>query len=181
MMDRATALKKRASRHNPQYTGWPNGWPIRGFIPSFSPKTAIEAVGLKPPSVDGRQLGLPGSYLWHAIGTFNTCSQRPIYPSLIDTGEGYNLGGVAFPHHTPWHFQPMVLHSTPKGPGRSLVKTYRWLIVFRPHGVYWSLYLHLAMASVVQILARSSRVTRKVFIMQLWFQSTPIKLMYNHS
>jgi hypothetical protein len=65
------------------------GWPIHMYVPSFSPKTIIEAVGVKPPSVDGRLLGLPGSYHRHAIGTFNTCSQVPTHRSLTDTGEGY--------------------------------------------------------------------------------------------
>jgi hypothetical protein len=41
-------------------------------------------------SVDGRPLGLPGPYLQHAIGTFNTCSWGPTHRSLTDTGGGYN-------------------------------------------------------------------------------------------
>jgi hypothetical protein len=37
--------------------------------------------GEKPTFYDNRLLGLPGSYLWHAIGTFNTCSRgQPIGP-----------------------------------------------------------------------------------------------------
>jgi hypothetical protein len=52
-------------------------------------------------SVDNRLLGLPDPYLWHAIGTFNTCSWGPTHRSLTDTGRGYNLGGVGFVHHTP--------------------------------------------------------------------------------
>jgi hypothetical protein len=54
-------------------------------------------------------------------------------------------------------------------------------MVIWPLSVYWSLYLCLAMANILQILARSSRVIQKVFIMQLWFQSTPTNLMHNHS
>jgi hypothetical protein len=44
----------------------------------------------------------------HAIGTFNACSQGPTHRSLTDTGGGYNLGGVDFPHTTPRPFQPTV-------------------------------------------------------------------------
>jgi hypothetical protein len=32
----------------------------KGSVPSFSPEPVIEAVGVKPPSVDDRLLGLPG-------------------------------------------------------------------------------------------------------------------------
>jgi hypothetical protein len=44
-LDRVTAPEKKGSRPNPQY----NGRPIHGFIPSFSPKATIEAMGVKPP------------------------------------------------------------------------------------------------------------------------------------
>jgi hypothetical protein len=43
MKDRATALEKKCSWHNPQHAGWP----IHGSVPSFSPEAAIEAVGVK--------------------------------------------------------------------------------------------------------------------------------------
>jgi hypothetical protein len=53
-------------------------------------------------SINSRLLGLPGAYHWHAIGTFNTCSQGPTHRSLTDTGGGYNLEGVSFPRtHSP--------------------------------------------------------------------------------
>jgi hypothetical protein len=52
--------------------------------------------------VDNQLLGLPGPYHRHAIGTFNTCSRGPTERSLIDTSEGYNLGGAGLPHtHSP--------------------------------------------------------------------------------
>jgi hypothetical protein len=51
---------------------------------------------------------LLGSYHQHVIGTFNTCSRGPIHRFLTDTGEGYNLGGVSFPHTTPRPSQPVV-------------------------------------------------------------------------
>jgi hypothetical protein len=50
--------------------------------------------------IDGRLVGLLGPYHQHAIGTFNTCSQRPTHRSLTDMGRGYNLGGVGFPPTT---------------------------------------------------------------------------------
>jgi hypothetical protein len=187
-MDRGTALEKKGSQPNPQH----DGWPIHGSIPSFSHKTTIEAVGIKPPSVDGSLLGLPGPYFWHAIGTFNTFSRGPTHRSLTDTNRGYNLKGVGFPHHTLQPSQPIVLRFPPEGLIRSqviqhqhkpLVKvlwsTYHRPVVFRLLSVYRSLYLHIAMANVIQILARSSRVTQNVFIMHLRFQPTRTNLMHN--
>jgi hypothetical protein len=58
----------------PDSTSQP-GWVAHGTHLSFSPKTAIEAVGLSQAPVDGPLLGLPGPYHRHAIGTFNTCSR----------------------------------------------------------------------------------------------------------
>jgi hypothetical protein len=88
----------KGSRHNPQHAGHP----IRGSIPSFSPTTANGAVGKSQASVDNRLLGLPGPYHRHAIVMFNTCLQGPTERSLIDTGMGYNLGGVGLPRtHSP--------------------------------------------------------------------------------
>jgi hypothetical protein len=55
-MDRVTAPNKKGSRHNSQH----DSRPIYGSIPSFSPELAISVVGVKPPSVDIRLLGLPG-------------------------------------------------------------------------------------------------------------------------
>jgi hypothetical protein len=66
-------------------------WVAYGTRPSFSPKIAIEVVGLSQAPVDGRLLGLPGSYHRHAIGTFNTCSRVPTPRSLTDTGECYHI------------------------------------------------------------------------------------------
>jgi hypothetical protein len=73
-------------------------------------------MGVKPSSIDDGLLGLPDPYLWHAIGTFNTCSGVPTPRSLIDTDRGYNLEGANFPHHTPRPFQPMILRFSPMGP-----------------------------------------------------------------
>jgi hypothetical protein len=60
------------------------------------------------------------NYRWHAtrvnrliyqytIDTFNTYLNVPTPRSLTDIGRCYNLGGVAFPHHTTRYSQPMVL------------------------------------------------------------------------
>jgi hypothetical protein len=98
MMDRAAAPEKKGSRHNPQRAGWP----IHVSIPSFSPVPAIEAMGVKPPSVGNQLLGLPGPYRRHAIGTFNTCSREPTERSSTDLGGGYNIKGAGLPHtHSP--------------------------------------------------------------------------------
>jgi hypothetical protein len=64
---------------------------IRGTRLSFSSNTAIEAVRLSQTPVDGRLIGLPGSYYRHAISTFNTCSRIPTPRSLTDTGGGYHI------------------------------------------------------------------------------------------
>jgi hypothetical protein len=63
-------------------------WVVRGTRLSFSPNKAIEAVRLSQTSVYNRLLGLPGSYHWYAIGTFNTCSREPTPRSLTNTGRG---------------------------------------------------------------------------------------------
>jgi hypothetical protein len=103
-MDRVTALEKKGSWHNPQH----DDWPVRGSIPSFSPEPTIEAMEVKPSSVDDRLLGLPGPYHRYAIGTFNTCSWGPIHRSLTDTGGGYSLEGVGFPQTSPRPSQPTI-------------------------------------------------------------------------
>jgi hypothetical protein len=92
-----TAPEKKGSRQNPQHTGWL----IRGSVPSFSPKSANEAVDLSQTSVDDKLLGLLGPYHQHAIDTFDTCSRGPTHRSLTDTGRGYNLTGASLPTPLP--------------------------------------------------------------------------------
>jgi hypothetical protein len=92
-----TAPEKKGSRQNPQHTGWL----IRGSVPSFSPKSANEAVDLSQTSVDDKLLGLLGPYHQHAIDTFDTCSRGPTHRSLTDTGRGYNLIGASLPTPLP--------------------------------------------------------------------------------
>jgi hypothetical protein len=93
-LDRGTALKKKGSRHNPQYVSWP----IHGSVPSFSPE----------PANDDRLLGLPGPYHRYAIGTLNTYSWGPTNWSLTDTAGGYNLRGTNFPRTHSRPSQPAV-------------------------------------------------------------------------
>jgi hypothetical protein len=88
------APEKKSSRHNPQHAGWP----IRGSVPSFSPKPANKAGGVSQVPNDDQLLGLPGPYHRHAIGMFNTCSWGPTERSLTDTGGGYNLECASLPH-----------------------------------------------------------------------------------
>jgi hypothetical protein len=44
----------------------------------------------------------------NAISTFNPCSRGPTHRSITDTGGGYNLGVVGFPHTTLRPSQPAV-------------------------------------------------------------------------
>jgi hypothetical protein len=74
----------------PDSTSQPN-WVVCGTHLSFSPNIAIEAVRLSQTSVDNRLLGLPGTYHWHVIGTFNTYSRVPCPRSLTDTGGSYHI------------------------------------------------------------------------------------------
>jgi hypothetical protein len=132
----STAPEKNGSRHNPHHAGWL----IRGSVPSFSPRTAKEAVEKSQAPVDNWLLGLQGPYHRHAIGTFNTCSRTPIHRSLTDTCEGYNhLRAPPSLWLSNLHIasSEMVMWST-----------YRWSVVFWPLGVYQCLYLRLAMTNV---------------------------------
>jgi hypothetical protein len=57
--------------------------------------------GQRQASINGRLLGLLGTYHQYAIGMLNTCSRGATERSLTDTGGGDNLGGVDFPRTTP--------------------------------------------------------------------------------
>jgi hypothetical protein len=118
-------------------TIWSTG-PYPASLPQ-QPKSS----GEKSTPVDNRLLGLPDSYHWHAIGTFNTCSRGPTERSLIDTGRGYNLGGAGLPHtHSPTfptscpHFLLMAtsgLHFN-----QILAKRLKCLVFKEPMAVTWS-------------------------------------------
>jgi hypothetical protein len=103
-LDRVTAPEKRVSWHSPQHVDWP----ICGSVPSFSPEPTNEAVE------KAKHLSTAGYWAcWahkhhHAIGTFNTCSRGSTHRSLTDSGVGYSLEGVGFPHTTSWPSQPAV-------------------------------------------------------------------------
>jgi hypothetical protein len=114
--DRCTAPEKSA----PNSTSQP-GWVAHRTRLSFSPNTTTKVVCLSQAPVDSRLLSLLSPYHQHAISTLNTCTRGPTHQSLTDIGEGYNLRGAGFPHHTPWLFQPMVLHFPPNSPARSPV------------------------------------------------------------
>jgi hypothetical protein len=95
-LSRATTPEKKGSWYNSQH----NGWSIRRSVPSFSPNPTNEAVGAKSTSCWRSTTRLTRHIYQYAIGTFNTCSREPTYRSLTDTGGGYKLGGVVFPHIT---------------------------------------------------------------------------------
>jgi hypothetical protein len=168
-LNRFTAPEKKGSWSNPHHAGWP----IHRSIPSFSPRIVKEAVGKSQASVDGRLLGLSGLYHRHVIGTFNTCSRGPTHRSLTDTGRGYNH--LRAPPSLQFN---QTLSKIPnfkfKGP---LAVT--WPSDHSP--IYRGLQLRLAMANILQILARSLRIIQKVFLMHLYFWSTPTNLMHNRS
>jgi hypothetical protein len=97
-LDGSQCSWEKSSRHNPQHAGWP----IRGFVLSFSPKPTNEVVGLTQASIDDKLLGLLGLYHQYTIGTFNTYSRGSTHRSLTDTCRGYSLEGADFSHTTPW-------------------------------------------------------------------------------
>jgi hypothetical protein len=73
-----------------------------GFHPIYLPLISIEAIGGKAKHLlTTSYIDLLGSYLQHVISTFKTCSQGSTHRSLTDMDEGYNLGGVGFPHYYP--------------------------------------------------------------------------------
>jgi hypothetical protein len=67
------------------------GWVVHGTHLSFSPNTAIEAMHLSQAPIDGRLLGLSGSYHRYVIGTFNTCSWVLTPRFLTDISGGYHI------------------------------------------------------------------------------------------
>jgi hypothetical protein len=88
--DRVGRILLLSRKSAPASTSQP-GRVTHGTHLSFSPNTAIEAVGLSQAPMDGWLLGLPDSYHRHTIGTFNTCSRVPTPQSLTDTGKGYHI------------------------------------------------------------------------------------------
>jgi hypothetical protein len=186
-IDRATAPEKKSSQHNPQHAGWS----IRASILNFSPEPAIKVVGVKPPSVDGRLLSLPGPYHRHAIGTFNTWSQGPTHRSLTDTGGGYSLGGAGFPQTTPWPSRPMVStfhlrappglqfnYNLPKIPKFKFREPMAATWSSDHSAIYRGLHLRLAIANNLSLAIGFTRIDQKVILMQLGYQSNSYNLMH---
>jgi hypothetical protein len=87
---------------HPQYADWP----ICGSPPSFSSPHSQWSSMLKSRFCRWQATRLTGPIYQYAIGTFLTCSWGPTYQSLIDTGEGYNLGCADFSHTIPQPSQP---------------------------------------------------------------------------
>jgi hypothetical protein len=142
------------------------------YLVSLS-RQPLKQWGQSQSSVDGRLLGLPDPYHRHAIGTLNTCSRGSTHRSLTDTSEGDN------------HLRAP--------PGLQFNQTLQKITKFKFKGymaamwpsdhltIYHDLQLCLEITNVLQILAMSSRVIQKIFIMHLQSQSTPTNLMHNHS
>jgi hypothetical protein len=101
--------KDRLPRSSPSVTSF--------FLPHDSLGVGERGFG----QVDTQLYQLTGPIYQHMIGMFNTCSRRSTHWSLIDSDEGYNLGGAGFPHYTSRPSQPMVLHFPPKVPTQSQV------------------------------------------------------------
>jgi hypothetical protein len=81
------------------------------FVGPYSaslPEAIIEAMGVKPPSVDGSLLGLLGTYTSMRSVHSILAHGGPTDQSLTDTGGGYNLRGAGFSYHTTRPSQPMV-------------------------------------------------------------------------
>jgi hypothetical protein len=86
---------------------------------SFSPKIAIEVVGLSQTPMDDPLLGLQGLYHRHTIGTFNTCSWVPTHRSLTDTGGGYHIQNLRISTTLSPLFPFEGSIDPPNGPARS--------------------------------------------------------------
>jgi hypothetical protein len=136
--------------------------------------------------VDSRLLGLLGPYHRHVIGMFNTCSRGPTHQSLTDTGRGYHLGGASLPQTTPRPSQPAVstFHlRAPPGLQINHELLYQSFEFKGPMAATWSfdhsaihrsLHLCLAIANDLSLVIRVARIDRKVVVMQLGINPTPI-------
>jgi hypothetical protein len=118
--DRVGRILLLLRKSAPDSTSQPD-WVAHETCLSFSPKTAIEAVGLSQASVDNRWLGLPGPYHWHAIGTFNTCSRVPTPRFLTDTCGGYHIENLRIAKALSTPFPSEGSTDPPNGPARSQI------------------------------------------------------------
>jgi hypothetical protein len=103
-LSRPATPEKKGSRHNPQRAADRSVGPYPASLSS----QPLKQWGQSQASINGRLLGLLGSYHQYTISTFNTCSWGPTERSLTDTDGGYNLGGVSFPCTTPRPSRPVV-------------------------------------------------------------------------
>jgi hypothetical protein len=133
-------------------------------------------------SIDSRLLGLLDPYHRHVIGMLNTCSRGPSHRFLTDTGIGYNLGGVGFPHTTPRYSQPTVstfhLRAPPGLQFNQVLSTKLEFEFNEPiSAIYSGLQLRLAIANDLSLAIGSLRIDRKVILMQLRHQFNSYNLM----
>jgi hypothetical protein len=160
--------------------------------PVSLPSQPLKQWGVKPPSVDDMLLDLPHPYHQHAIIIFNTCSWGSTHRSLIDTGRGYSLGGVGFPHTTPWPFEPAVsTFYLMAPPGLQFNPILPNILKFKIKGpmtttwssdhsaIYCILHLRLAIANNLCLAIGSIMIDRKVILMQLGYRSNSYDLMHN--
>jgi hypothetical protein len=123
---------------------------------------------------------------------FNTCSHEPTRWSLIDTDGGYSLEGADFPHTTPRPSQPMVFHFHLRAP---LNLQFNQVLLSKSKfefneptiamwssdhsAIYRDLHLRLTIANDLPLAIGSTRIDRKVVLMQLEYQSNTYNLMHN--
>jgi hypothetical protein len=106
-LSRATALEKKGTCGITSPARWLTD--LRVATQFLSPLSHWSSEGKAKYLVTTSYIYLLGLYLQHVISTPNTCSWGSTHQSLTDTYEGYNLGGVIFPHHSPCSSHPMVL------------------------------------------------------------------------
>jgi hypothetical protein len=80
-------------------------WPMRP-APISLPKTTIKAVCLSQAFVDEHTTSVYLAYISNIWSVRSTCSWESTNQSLTDTDEGYHLGGLGLPHHSPHPSQP---------------------------------------------------------------------------
>jgi hypothetical protein len=103
VVDRVGRILLLPIKSAPDSTSQP-GWVAHGTHLNFSPKIAIEPVGLSQAPVDDQLLGLSDSYHRHVISTFNTCSRVSTPRSLTNTGGGYHIENLRIATSLSQHF-----------------------------------------------------------------------------
>jgi hypothetical protein len=124
------------------------------------------------------------------ISTFNTCSQGPTHQYLIDTGGGYNLEGVGFPHTTTRYSQLTVSTFHRRAPVglqfNQILPTKPKFKFKEPMAAMWSsdhsviyhnLHLRLAIANSLSLATGFTRIDQKFTLMQLGHQFNSYNLI----